>query len=429
MIIHVKGFGKIKSADINIGNLTLFIGENNSGKTYLMQLIYQILDSITGLIDLNGFLGDEEDITYINSSNWRQINDILNRWLYENKSNIIKKAFLYSFPIEELSIDLDEINGEYLIEKDFDFSEERDIVESYVITCNGIKITKHKYTKHVTVLNRSSVFVSDVIRYAVKSLNIHYQSLFIPASRSGLMLVYRNVIASQSRYLFADPTDKIEKNNLGLTKPVYDFLDFLQTYRFRSGNNQQKKIVDFISNNIIDGTFDIDNNAILYKPNSSNQYFPAHLSSSMVNEIAPIVMMLTNLSDYNLIFYDEIETCLHPLKQIEMARLTARLVNNGYKLIISTHSDTMAIALNNLIMLSQLEDRNAKAEKLGYNEDDFFKKDNIHVYQFKCAGDETIVSEIEMYPGINIGYNFELFNMSNDKLYDDAKTIMGDHDE
>lgn len=103
----------------------------------------------------------------------------------------------------------------------------------------------------------------------------------------------------------------------------------------------------------------------------------------MVNELVPLVMMLTNLNAYNYVFYDEIETCLHPLKQIEMARLVVRLVNSNYKMVISTHSDTMAIALNNLILLSHLKNRDIKAEKFGYNKEDFFKNDDIHVYQFK----------------------------------------------
>lgn len=219
------------------------------------------------------------------------------------------------------------------------------------------------------------------------------------------------------------------KKSLGLTRPVYEYLEFLQTYRFDSRDTQQKKIVDFISDNIVDGKFDIDSNAILYKSRYSDKFFPAHLSSSMLNELAPLVMMLTNLGDYNYIFYDEIETCLHPSKQIEMARLVVRLVNSNYKMVISTHSDTMAIALNNLILLSHLKNKEVKTEKLGYNKDDFFQKDDIHIYQFKCHKGKTTVSEIEMYPNINIGYDFDLFNQSSDKLYTDAKTIMEDTDE
>ena len=44
MIIHIRNFGKIESADIDLGNLTIFVGENNSGKTYIMQLIYGLIN-------------------------------------------------------------------------------------------------------------------------------------------------------------------------------------------------------------------------------------------------------------------------------------------------------------------------------------------------------------------------------------------------
>ena len=35
--INVKNFGKIKSARVNIDNFTVFVGNNNSGKTQLME--------------------------------------------------------------------------------------------------------------------------------------------------------------------------------------------------------------------------------------------------------------------------------------------------------------------------------------------------------------------------------------------------------
>lgn len=434
MIIHIKQFGKIKSADINLGDLTLFIGENNSGKTYLMQLIYRILYHLTNFRNINDYIDGEKAISCINSSNWQQINDAVNKYLWENKEKIAEETFLNSFSIGEISVELNNLDGEYLlINKDqrtqrVDINPEKE--DYFEITYNGKLRIGCLFGRILSDAEKNDFFVREVLCQTIDKRNVFVKSLFIPASRAGLMLVYRNVIASQSRiHSIANLSENREPNRLGLTRPVYEFLEFLQTYNFSSTNDQKKRIVDFISNNIIDGTFDISNNTILYKPNSSNEYFPAHLSSSMVNEIAPVVMMLTNSDEYNFIFYDEIETCLHPLKQIEMARLTARIVNNGYKMIISTHSDTMAIALNNLIMLSQMKDRKTKADKLGYSEDDFFKSDNIHVYQFKCDNGETIVSEIEMYPNINVGYDFELFNKSNDKLYTDAKTIMGDSDE
>ena len=430
MKIHVKGFGKIKSADIDLGSLTIFVGENNSGKTYLMQLIYQVLDFLKDLEGLHKFLN--EDITHIDQNNWMQINNAVNNWLQTNKNTFVKKVFLSKVPIKEISVDFDKIEGEYSLEDLSDLKESTGAYDAFSISYNNKLIYRHIIPEtNSNVLNRTESFIADVIEHVIfANRKSATSAIFFPASRSGLMLVYREVMASQSRtQSIIDFAIKKEKNFLGLTRPVYDFLEFLQTYRFDSRDTQQKKIVDFISNNLVDGTFDISSNAILYKSQYSDKFFPAHLSSSMVNELAPLVMMLTNLNDYNYVFYDEIETCLHPLKQIEMARLVVRLVNSNYKMVISTYSDTMAIALNNLILLSHLKDRDIKAEKLGYNKEDFFKNDDIHVYQFKSDKGKTTVSQIEMYPNINIGFDFDLFNKSSDKLYTDAKAIMEGTDE
>ena len=42
--VHVKNFGKIEEAHVEIAPLTLFVGDNNSGKSYIMTLIYGLLN-------------------------------------------------------------------------------------------------------------------------------------------------------------------------------------------------------------------------------------------------------------------------------------------------------------------------------------------------------------------------------------------------
>ena len=46
-ILGIKNFGKVKSAEISIGGFSVFVGNNNSGKTYIMQLIYGICNNLT----------------------------------------------------------------------------------------------------------------------------------------------------------------------------------------------------------------------------------------------------------------------------------------------------------------------------------------------------------------------------------------------
>ena len=42
VLLGIRNFGKIKSAEINLSGFSVLVGNNNSGKTYLMQLIYGI---------------------------------------------------------------------------------------------------------------------------------------------------------------------------------------------------------------------------------------------------------------------------------------------------------------------------------------------------------------------------------------------------
>ena len=73
--VNVKNFGKIKEARVNISNFTIFVGNNNSGKTQLMELIYIILKKISTLNpdihtqkigDLDAFHIGKDEIRYLN---------------------------------------------------------------------------------------------------------------------------------------------------------------------------------------------------------------------------------------------------------------------------------------------------------------------------------------------------------------------------
>lgn len=42
-IMHLEDFCKIHKADVEIAPFTMFIGDNNSGKSYLITLLYGLL--------------------------------------------------------------------------------------------------------------------------------------------------------------------------------------------------------------------------------------------------------------------------------------------------------------------------------------------------------------------------------------------------
>lgn len=46
----VKDFGKIKEANIHVSPLTLFVGDNNSGKSYLLSLLWGLQSECANLL-------------------------------------------------------------------------------------------------------------------------------------------------------------------------------------------------------------------------------------------------------------------------------------------------------------------------------------------------------------------------------------------
>ena len=112
--ISVKNFGKISSARVNISNFTVFVGNNNSGKTQLMELIYAVIKHVSALTpdidiprikDVDAFHMGKEEIRYLNK--------LANEHLAEHIHEIIDETFNASVPIEEITVEFLDIDVEY----------------------------------------------------------------------------------------------------------------------------------------------------------------------------------------------------------------------------------------------------------------------------------------------------------------------------
>ena len=90
-----------------------------------------------------------------------------------------------------------------------------------------------------------------------------------------------------------------------------------------------------------------------------------------------------------MLIVDEPEAHLHPVNQVAVARLLARCVNAGLRVLITTHSDYIIKELNNLIMLSQdFQGKEAFLSKYRkhYDEHDFLKRDDVRAYICEKGG-------------------------------------------
>lgn len=447
MIIHVRDFGKIESADIDLSNLIIFVGENNSGKTYLMQLIYGLFSFMRSR-EFNAFMEDFGDsyigdkITEVKSDNvdfYKFFQEEINRFIDTNKDEIIKKTFhTCNLNIGLLSVEFKavDVNWSVILEDVIEVNE--GIKKRYFILRNGEKIRGLGFGEKIPtsfIEKIIKVELLSTILFELIGLKKHSKEepmIYLPASRSGMMLLYANYLASDRKSNYSEENEfVIEQNNndyleneYGLTEPVYNFLMFLLKHK----NSEilpdfHKELISFIDQNIINGSIEKVGNTVRYKPSESDQSIPIYLSSSLVSELAPIYQILSGVQRFSYIMYDEMETCQHPTKQLQLARLLVRMVNAGYKMIVSTHSDTMVAAINNLVTLSFKKERDKLIDKLGYQQDDILKSKSIKAYQFIVENQKTKVVEVPNHFSVGIGFDFSLFNKSNDKIYQDAIAI------
>lgn len=452
----VKNFAKIEEARVNINNFTVFIGSNNSGKTKLMELIYGVLHRIT-LLCPDVKIEFTTPKVEVNVEEIKLLVNYVNDFLYKNKKEIIYSIFNQNIPIKEMYIEVEEIdclydvyyiteaNLDVLIDMSLFNKEELQRIVQGISSMNQIVIIKRNMEDNQVVQKKCTgastkiplnILVPIIMGEVLQSFLglepvLGEDMLFLPASRMGLMLLYKEYFGKQSD----DKTELIRsknQQNQQLTRPVMDFLSFLLNYSYSERCMKEHfDVIDFINNNLIDGRLNENGEITTYSPKNENVEIPLFLSSSMINELDPIVKMLTDNKKYSFLFYDEVETSLHPLKQVELVKLLNRLNNKGIKILLSTHSEAFVNKMNNLLLLSHIygnaEEKLSLCDgKIEITREDLLKSGDIHVYQFTNRNDgKSVVKELEFRKVPNVGYTFELFEDSANALYEESKVALG----
>lgn len=454
--IGVEKFAKIESAKVCVNNYTVLVGPNNSGKTFLMQLIQGLSPKLARYVDeatMETLLVEQDDvhkkyvITYENVS---RIVSCINSELFLKKESIVKEIFGREIAIGKLYVDieLDEnISYDFCLldcrkkEKIKYFEKYADKIwqpvlnfvknmdEGNLLLVN--KIDKREQKETTFSLNVSTT--NDEIGTCQGALSTLFESnsLFLPASRTGLLMLYREFFANKAdndlSFVVKDNVlyDKKEKS-ANFTQPVYEFLRFLQT--FSEGEASKKKYHEelaFFEEFLIEGHISVDKQGGLsYDFKSENRRVPMYLASAMINEVVPIVLAITAENGYGRLIIDEVEASLHPQKQLELVRFLNRLNNKGMQLIISTHSDTFVSKLNNLYILAEATKTYGYEilKQFNLQKEDLILPENLFVYEFtEQKNGKFVVKEIVAKE--KTGYQFDLFTESAIHLYDEAMKL------
>jgi len=117
--------------------------------------------------------------------------------------------------------------------------------------------------------------------------------------------------------------------------------------------------------------------------------------SSMVKELSPLVLYLRYLAEpETMIIIDEPEMNLHPKAQVQLTEFLVMLVNAGLHVLITTHSPYIVDHLENLMKAAKSADKDVIRDKFYLKQAEaFIPKEQVSVYLFEDGTAKDILDK------------------------------------
>jgi len=472
--VEIENFGPIFEGKISIKPLTIFIGSNNSGKSYASMLLHSIFGATDYAMRtfFQGWRGGYSPnllvilaFSKIDNKEIKEISKILND-SFQSKSKEVK---IPKILIEKILTRIISFFYEDVLEKKLTYSFASNLEDlirkgetSFKINFNNLCL---QYKNKLEIINypdmglkydlesprlfNIKIFDEDHVILKVKSLklpgedeeliefivseiitemlsqllnNLRHDSYYLPAARSGIVQAQRVLAANTFRLSFRAGIEDISIPSF--SGVIADFLSSLQDLDREKG--PFARLANQFTNEIIYGDIIVDYpNKESNNPEIKYEYdgmkIPLHRSSSTVSELAPLFLYLRYLAKpKGILIIEEPEAHLHPKNQRILAKYLIRMMKMGLKIIITTHSDYLLDQLNNFILLSKL-DKNER-EKYGYKTNDYLNASDVSIYLFDydSISKGNKIQEIEINKE---GITEESFTEVLDALYDETNKI------
>ena len=391
MILKIRNLGPLKKAELDISKKILFfVGFNNSGKTYLSQLIWGIYnrsfyDKFIEKCDVNKILKTEDISNFsINEENLNTLVGEYSKFIKENIHLIFKQEKKY---FENFSIDL-------LVNED-----------TIKLIATDMKV------------DFNNAQDEDIKRRIVHFLFIGLfdaQSFYLPSTRGAYTTFYQYIYRIEK-----DKKDKMDDFFLSDKKDIEKLMSIIkdnQPSYTMAMNELISKMISVKQNSIINEEYAEFQERIktliggginivtapsgkkeLKLSIKGNIELPMYLASSNSNQLTTLYLYFRDWisqTNKNFLVLDEPEENLHPKHQYELLNTLIDFTAKGNKLLVTTHSTLIAKMINNYVTYSQLTDESkSKINTTHINTD--IKKEDIEICFFD--GEQVKHYNIEEY--------------------------------
>ncbi|MCY4553537.1 MAG: AAA family ATPase [Candidatus Poribacteria bacterium] len=426
--IAVKNFGPIAEANIDLRPLTVFVGPSNTGKTYFATLMYALY-GITGgftpfpLQDLaNSSLVSvlhqlqRKYLLSVSVEEKKAIRELLNATTEQLKKLITNRSPIKFSDIPQVLCDYLQSNlknpkviGDEL-NRCYDLKSVSDLIRFTSSTHYEMQVSlkvsseDQEWWNFNMITTKSDLVVDGAINADLVLApeddplwNSTYSDEFtddtpdsrkryyLPASRSGIIQSHRIMASSLMERAVRSNGSDIPT----LSSVIVDFMKHLPIYEeSKESDSTILAIAETLENNVLAGK--IIAKPLLsgypeffYQPHGTKEEIHLNQTSSMVSELAPLVLFLrSGIKPGDTLIIEEPEAHLHPGAQADMAVILARLVRAGVRVIITTHSDWLLQEIGNLIRAGEL----GKAGKEVSDLPTSLQKEQVGIWHFQKDG-------------------------------------------
>jgi predicted ATPase len=441
MKIKFSNLGSIQETELDLRPLTVIIGPNNSGKTYIAYSTYGLWQRARSSLSLRRDNKSEPELKPEEHDKWslkidhnlldffiRDIEKTAKRF-GEDKYFGVQQFFqdssrkLFSTTSFEMIISQQEVEDaiNQLIHKDaipltdeisLKLTRKEDVL-FFEIQPKNEELSKNQ-TLHFTNRFITNRFISSVAE-------VLFSNIFpFPVERNAFINIYKiletkryRILKQKQRESFINSTSE-EKFGLPqpliaidirYPQPVEDFLDFLseielqETTKINSSNkNEFQKLADEIEKQLQ------NKNKTNLKPTKlggkeikvlvkKGLEIDLYNASSSIRQLAPLLLYLRyRASKGDFLVIDEPEMNLHPESQAKLLEALSILINLGVRILLTTHSPYVMAHLNNLVNGNHENPEILKRQSSSlYLQDEraFLHKDKVSAYEMK---DNKLVS-------------------------------------
>lgn len=420
--LSVTDFGPIAQGEVDLRPLTVFVGPSNSGKTYFSILFYALHRLLAGIpripllrayypyLRWSREFSDNKDIEQVlsqkvnvgsHSLSFRDLpSDVRNAILsplndveilgadlkaelercfdLETVANLIRWSA--STGMAEIKLDVRE-QGQDLWHLQARVSQsgvspQCSIEDPLLIPENsrGTKFRSRVASFHgpglfPTAFDKEEIWssIEMLLDELVMQVDLDMpppKAHYLPAARSGIMQSHRVIASSLVRLATRAGLQRLPEIPT-FSGVMADFMEKLILLRDqRQGSVLMDGLAEYMEMGVLEGRIRTNRTSLesypefVYHPQGAQGDIGMTRTSSMVSELAPVVLFLRGIANKgDWLIIEEPEAHLHPGAQTSMAQLLGRMVRAGLQVVITTHSDWLLKEIGNLIREGELEAR------------------------------------------------------------------------